>query len=159
MAYSPRLWLMAIGWWNKINQCRKLKFNLTQSWGVCMSLDSGMHWYQWLLWWQVKKGINLTSLDLLETNSLPQTCPSPRCLAWAVASFSRGEGGDVKHTLAHVCNPCFSWYHDSSWHRAETRIIPKWLFPPRFSDKNRFTYSRPDAVQVASSPQKQKAKD
>jgi hypothetical protein len=23
MAYSPRLWLMAIGWWNKINQCRK----------------------------------------------------------------------------------------------------------------------------------------
>jgi len=22
---------------------------------------------------------------------------------------------------------------------AETRIIPKWLFPPRFSDKNRFT--------------------
>jgi len=29
MAYSPRLWLMAIGWWNKINQCRKLKLNLT----------------------------------------------------------------------------------------------------------------------------------
>ena len=25
MAYSPRLWLMAIGWLNKINQCRKLK--------------------------------------------------------------------------------------------------------------------------------------
>ena len=33
MAYSPRLWLMAIGWWNKINQCRKLKLNLTQSCG------------------------------------------------------------------------------------------------------------------------------
>ena len=33
---------------------------------------------------------------------------------------------------------------------AETsRIIPKWLFPPRFSDKNRFTSSRPDAVLVA----------
>jgi hypothetical protein len=29
---------------------------------------------------------------------------------------------------------------------AETRIIPKWLFPPCFSDKNRFTSSRPDAV-------------
>jgi hypothetical protein len=40
------LWLMAIGWWNKINQCRKLKLNLTQIWGVCMSLDSGMHWSQ-----------------------------------------------------------------------------------------------------------------
>ena len=38
MAYSLRLWLMAIGWWNKINQCRKLKLNLTQTWGVCMSL-------------------------------------------------------------------------------------------------------------------------
>ena len=44
MAYSPSLWLMAIGWWNKINQCRKLKLNLTRTWGVCMSLDSGMHW-------------------------------------------------------------------------------------------------------------------
>ena len=32
---------------------------------------------------------------------------------------------------------------------AETRNIPKWLFPPRFSDKNRFTSSRPDAVLVA----------
>jgi len=32
---------------------------------------------------------------------------------------------------------------------AETRIVPKWLFPPRFSDKNRFTSSRPDAVLVA----------
>ena len=46
MAYSPSLWLMAIGWWNKINQCQKLKLNLTQTWGVCMSLDSGMHWSQ-----------------------------------------------------------------------------------------------------------------
>ena len=41
MAYSLRLWLMAIGWWNKINQCQKLKLNLTQTWGVCMSLNSG----------------------------------------------------------------------------------------------------------------------
>ena len=46
MTYSPSLWLMAIGWWNKINQCRKLKLHLTQTWGVCMSLDSGMHWSQ-----------------------------------------------------------------------------------------------------------------
>ena len=32
---------------------------------------------------------------------------------------------------------------------AEARIIPKWLFPPRFSDKNRITSSGPDAVLVA----------
>ena len=32
---------------------------------------------------------------------------------------------------------------------AETRIIPKWLFPTRFSGKNRFTTSRPDVVLVA----------
>jgi hypothetical protein len=32
---------------------------------------------------------------------------------------------------------------------AETRIIPKWLFPSRFSGKNRFTSSRPDAVLLA----------
>ena len=30
MAYSPRLWLIAIGWWNKINQRWKLKLNLTK---------------------------------------------------------------------------------------------------------------------------------
>jgi len=36
------------------------------------------------------------------------------CVAWAVASFSRGKGGDVKHTfmggldIAHTCNPCLS---------------------------------------------------
>jgi hypothetical protein len=29
---------------------------------------------------------------------------------------------------------------------AESRIVPKWLFPPRFSDKDRFTSSRPDIV-------------
>ena len=32
---------------------------------------------------------------------------------------------------------------------AGTRIISKWCFPPRFLDKNRFAYSRPDAVMVA----------
>jgi len=31
----------------------------------------------------------------------------------------------------------------------ETRSIPKWLFPPRFSDKIRFTSSHPDAVLIA----------
>ena len=30
----------------------------------------------------------------------------------------------------------------------ESWIIPKWLFPPRFSGKNKFTSSRPDAVLV-----------
>jgi hypothetical protein len=32
---------------------------------------------------------------------------------------------------------------------ADTRIIPEWLVPPRFSDKNKFTSSRPDDVLVA----------
>jgi len=32
---------------------------------------------------------------------------------------------------------------------AETGIIPKWLFPPRFSDKNKFTFSRPETALVA----------
>jgi len=31
---------------------------------------------------------------------------------------------------------------------AESRIVPKWLFPPSFSDKDRFTSSRPDYVLV-----------
>jgi hypothetical protein len=31
---------------------------------------------------------------------------------------------------------------------AESRIVPKWLFPPRFSNKDRFTSSRPDIVLV-----------
>jgi hypothetical protein len=32
---------------------------------------------------------------------------------------------------------------------ATTRTVQIWLFPPRFSDKNRFTSSCPDAVLVA----------
>jgi hypothetical protein len=31
---------------------------------------------------------------------------------------------------------------------AESIIVPKWLFPPRFPDKDRFTSSRPDFVLV-----------
>jgi len=32
--------------------------------------------------------------------------------------------------------------------KAESIIVPKWLFPPRFSDKDRCTSSRPDIVLV-----------
>jgi len=41
---------------------------------------------------------------------------------------------------------------------AESRIVPKWLFPPRFPNKDRFTSSRPDFVLVtpiAAKTQKQ----
>ena len=38
---------------------------------------------------------------------------------------------------------------------AETRISPKWLFPPRFSDKNRFTPSRPNAPISAKTKKQQ----
>jgi hypothetical protein len=41
---------------------------------------------------------------------------------------------------------------------AESRIVPKWLFPPRFSDKDIFISSRPDFVLVtplAAKTQKQ----
>jgi hypothetical protein len=31
---------------------------------------------------------------------------------------------------------------------AESRIVPKWLFPPRFPDKDRIISSRPDTVLV-----------
>jgi len=46
---QPETLADGIGWWNKVNRCRKLKLNLTQTWGVCMSLDSELHWsqYQW----------------------------------------------------------------------------------------------------------------
>jgi hypothetical protein len=31
---------------------------------------------------------------------------------------------------------------------AESRIVPKWLFPPRFPDTDKFTSSHPDIVLV-----------
>jgi len=43
---------------------------------------------------------------------------------------------------------------------AESRIVPKWFFPPRFPDKDGFTSSRPDFVLVtpiAAKAQKQQA--
>jgi hypothetical protein len=38
--------------------------------------------------------------------------------------------------------------------KAESRIVPKWLFPPRFPFKDRFTSSRPDFVLVTPSAAK-----
>ena len=41
---------------------------------------------------------------------------------------------------------------------AESKIVPKWLFPPRFPNKDRFTSSRPDFVldtPIAAKTQKQ----
>jgi len=40
---------------------------------------------------------------------------------------------------------------------AETRIIPKWLFPPCFLVKSKFTFSRPDAVLVSNLRENKKA--
>jgi len=37
---------------------------------------------------------------------------------------------------------------------SESRIVPRWLFPPRFPDKDRFTSSRPDFVLVTPSAAK-----
>ena len=74
MAYSPRFWLMAIGGWNKINQCRKLELNLTQinlrslyeSWFRNALISKSV-----ILWWQAKKGINSELEGLLKrTQSL-----------------------------------------------------------------------------------------
>ena len=35
-----------------------------------------------------------------------------------------------------------------SYETAESSIVPQWLFPPRFSDKDKVTSSRPDFVLV-----------
>jgi hypothetical protein len=43
---------------------------------------------------------------------------------------------------------------------AESRIVPKWLFPPCFPDKDRFTSSRPPdfvlVTPIVAKTQKQK---
>jgi hypothetical protein len=52
-----------------------------------------------------------------QTAGLSTTISSGRCLSRRFL-LSRREGGDVKHTpgfMARTCNPCLSWYHDSSW--------------------------------------------
>jgi len=56
MAYSPSLWLMAIGWWNKNNQCRKLTKSdtnlrsLYESWFRNALISKSV-----ILWWQARK--------------------------------------------------------------------------------------------------------
>jgi hypothetical protein len=37
---------------------------------------------------------------------------------------------------------------------AESRFVPKWLFPPRFPDKDRFIFSHPYFVLVTPSAAK-----
>jgi len=51
MAYSPSLWLMAIGWWNKINQCQGLQG--LQGWPTARV--SG--------WWQLAGETKSTSVE------------------------------------------------------------------------------------------------
>jgi hypothetical protein len=51
--------------------------------------------------------------------------------------------GSNARTDGHANSPDFE--------TAESRIVPKWLFPPRFPDKDRFTSSHPDFVQVTPS--------
>jgi hypothetical protein len=41
---------------------------------------------------------------------------------------------------------------------AETRIVPKWLFPPRFSDQNRFT-SQPSGCCIENKILEKKRKE
>jgi hypothetical protein len=65
---------LADGNWlvKQINQCRKLKLNLTQTWGVCMSLDSGMHWSQN---WQKQRAIMAAMVQLLKCLWCDHACP------------------------------------------------------------------------------------
>ena len=66
MAYSPRLWLMAIGWWNKINQCRKLKLNLTQTWVTRMAYSPSL-WLMAIGWWNKNNQCRYLKLNLTQT--------------------------------------------------------------------------------------------
>ena len=84
--------------------------------------------------------------------STSQTCPLCPLVDSALHILSGCQHTQVRNMITKRHNLAYRMI------TAESRIVPKWLFPPRFPDKDRFTCSRPDFVLVtpiAAKTQKQ----
>ena len=121
------------------------KLSTSQTCLLCPQVDSALHILSGCQHTQIRNMIterhNLACRMILK--AISKTGSLGSCIV------SKDTGSNERMTMQNLQVP----------ETAESRIVPKWLFPqPRFPDKDRFTSSRPDSVLVtpiAAKTQKQ----
>ena len=118
------------------NQKHAVSFKLStsQTCPLCSHVDSALH---------ILSGCHHTQIRIMQTERHNIAC---RMILKAISKIgslgscivSMDIGSDERMTMQNLQVP----------ETAESRIVSKWLFPPRFPDKDRFTYSHPDFVLV-----------
>jgi hypothetical protein len=110
------------------------KLSTSQTCPLCPQLDSALHI---LSGWQHTPKRNLiTERHNLACRMILKAISKTGYLRSCVVSIDIGS--NERMTMRNLQIP----------KTAKSRIVPKWLFPPRFLDKDRFTSSRPELVLV-----------
>jgi len=120
------------------------KLSTSQTCPLCSQVDSALHFLSGCQHTQIRNMItrkhNLACRMILK--AISKTGSLGSCIV------SKDIGSNERMTMQNLQIP----------DTAESIIVPKWLFPPRFPDKDRSTSSRPDFVLVtpiAAKTQKQ----
>jgi hypothetical protein len=110
------------------------KLSTSQTFPLCPQVDSALHILSGCQHTQIRNMItgrhNLACRMIFK--AISKTCSLGSCIV------SKDIGSNERMTIKNLQIP----------ETAESRIVPKWLFPPRFPDKDGFTSSRPDFVLV-----------
>jgi len=101
---------------------------------LCPQLDSALHILSGCQHTQIRNMI--TERHLLACRMILKAISKIGSLGSCIVSMDIGS--NERMTMQYLQVP----------ETAESRIVPKWLFPPRFPDKDRFTSIRPDFVLV-----------
>jgi len=118
------------------------KLSTSQTCPLCPQVDSALHILSGCQHTQIRKMI--TERHNLACRMVFKAISKTGSLGSCV--FSMDIGSNQRMTMQNLQIP----------ESAESRIVPKWLFPPRFSDKDRFTSSLPDLCWLLQSLQKHK---
>jgi len=129
------------------NQKHAVLFNLStsQTCPLCPQVDNALHILSGCQHTQIRN-IMITERHNIACRMILKAIRKTGSLGSCIVSMDIGS--NERMTMQNLQIP----------ETAESRIVPKWLFPPRFSDKDRFTSSRPDFVLVtpiAAKTQKQ----
>jgi len=120
------------------------KLSTSQACPLCPQVDSALHILSGCQHTQIRNMI--TERHNLACRMIFKAISKTGSLGSCVASIDIGS--NERMTIQNLQIP----------ETAENRVVPKWLFPPRFPDKDRFTSRRPDFVlitPIATKTQKQ----
>ena len=110
------------------------KLSTSQTCSLCPKVDSALH---------ILSGCQHTQIRSMITERHNLAC---RMIFKAISKTGSLESCIVSKDIG--SNERMIMHNFQIPETAESKIVPKWLFSPRFSDKDRFTSSRPDIVLV-----------